>query len=92
MNIAIAKILDDLNLEYKKEFAIAYINEEDCKKHVKFYDFKILGTNILIEVNGDYWHANPKYYSKKDLVKMRGVEIPVTLIWQTDALKQEIAI
>lgn len=91
LNIAIAKILDDLNLEYKKEFAITYINEEDYKKHVKFYDFKILGTNILIEANGDYWHANPKYYSKKDLVKMRGVEIPVTLIWQTDALKQEIA-
>jgi G:T-mismatch repair DNA endonuclease (very short patch repair protein) len=27
------------------------------------YDFIIKGKRILIEVHGDYWHGNPKYYS-----------------------------
>jgi G:T-mismatch repair DNA endonuclease (very short patch repair protein) len=30
------------------------------------YDFRVKDTNILIEVQGDYWHANPKIYTKPD--------------------------
>ena len=26
------------------------------------YDFRITNTNIIIEVQGDYWHCNPKLY------------------------------
>ena len=26
------------------------------------YDFLIDGTNIIFEINGDFWHANPKLY------------------------------
>ena len=26
------------------------------------YDFRITNTNIIIEVQGDYWHCNPKIY------------------------------
>jgi G:T-mismatch repair DNA endonuclease (very short patch repair protein) len=28
-------------------------------------DFKVSGTNILIEANGDFWHANPSIYGKE---------------------------
>ena len=27
------------------------------------YDFGIKSLRILIEVNGDYWHGNPKFYN-----------------------------
>lgn len=27
------------------------------------FDFHITGTRILIEINGDYWHANPEIYT-----------------------------
>lgn len=28
----------------------------------KFYDFEIEGTNILLELDGDYYHTNPNVY------------------------------
>lgn len=31
------------------------------------YDF-ILGDHVLLEVNGDYWHANPKFYKADDIM------------------------
>ena len=30
----------------------------------KFYDFKVKGKNILIELDGDYWHGNPATLTK----------------------------
>lgn len=30
------------------------------------YDFLLLDLNVIIEVQGDYWHANPLYYSDTD--------------------------
>jgi G:T-mismatch repair DNA endonuclease (very short patch repair protein) len=31
------------------------------------YDFRIKKTNILVEVHGDYWHANPNIYNEAEL-------------------------
>ena len=31
-----------------------------------FYDIKLLYTNIIIEINGDFYHANPAYYKHND--------------------------
>jgi len=45
------KILDGLSIEYIEQF---YVQEIKA-----LYDFKIKGKNILIEVDGDYWHCNP---------------------------------
>ena len=38
-------------------------------------DFQIKDTNLIIEVQGDYWHCNPKIYSTgpKDLIQMQHV-------------------
>lgn len=46
-----AKLLDTLHIEYYQSFYV-----KDIKA---LYDFKIKGTNIIIEVDGDYWHCNP---------------------------------
>jgi hypothetical protein len=32
--------------------------------YYKEYDFYLLNKNILIEADGDFWHANPKYFSE----------------------------
>jgi G:T-mismatch repair DNA endonuclease (very short patch repair protein) len=37
-------------------------------KHYYRYDIYLLNTNKLIEVNGNYWHANPKIYLETDLI------------------------
>jgi very-short-patch-repair endonuclease len=28
------------------------------------YDYRIFNKKILIEIDGDYWHGNPKFYSE----------------------------
>lgn len=49
--------LDEMNVEYDAEYSFGRF----------FYDFHIKNTGLFIEVNGDYWHANPLIYPNKDL-------------------------
>lgn len=56
---SIRKLLDKYEIEYKKQYQIGdYI-----------VDFYIERINTVIEVQGDYWHCNPKVYEQgpKDL-------------------------
>jgi G:T-mismatch repair DNA endonuclease (very short patch repair protein) len=52
------EILNSLGIEYIDQF---YVREIKA-----LYDFKIKGKNILIEVDGDYWHCNPNIEKFKD--------------------------
>ncbi len=48
-------LINDLQLVEDKDFYPQYYVRE-----IKaLYDFKISGKNIMIEVDGDYWHCNP---------------------------------
>ena len=47
--------------DYEREFKIL------TAKRYYSYDFKI--NNLLIELNGTYWHCSPKRYKPNDLVK-----------------------
>lgn len=51
------------------------------------YDFRILETNILIEVNGDYWHANPSIYSPEDILSYPDKKITALEKWEEDKIK-----
>jgi len=57
----------------------------------KIYDAHIIGTNILVEINGDYWHANPMIYCSGDIISYPGGKILVDEIWQRDIHKKELA-
>ena len=37
----------------------------------KIFDFYIPSKNMIVEVDGDYWHANPIIYEQKDLNKIQ---------------------
>ena len=47
--------------------------ECECQKVIgnKIFDFYIPSKNLLIEVDGDYFHGNPLIYENKDLNKMQ---------------------
>ena len=47
-------------------------------------DYK-LNTKI-IEFNGDFWHANPRYYSEDEFIYTNGKHL-VKDIWETDAAR-----
>ena len=71
-----ASMLDVLNIEYRSQFFIK--NNTD----IFAYDFKLKNCNLLIEVDGDYWHGGP------------GVDVHVpflTEVTNKDTLKTEIA-
>lgn len=67
------------NLEYKFEaildlLEINYNHSHYFKEIKKIYDFYLPEYNILIEVDGDFWHCNPKNY-KKPLCKSQEVNL-----------------
>ncbi|MAG25534.1 hypothetical protein CMI47_08150 [Candidatus Pacearchaeota archaeon] len=47
--------LEDKDIDYKQWHYLSPNSKWE-------YDFWIVDTNILLEVNGDYWHCNPKVY------------------------------
>jgi len=50
------EILISLTIPFEHQFRVEGINHN--------FDFYILNTNILIEVDGDYYHGNPRKFSK----------------------------
>lgn len=53
IQLAINKVLDELNISYKREFALDFYS---CDNFLSDY-------NLIIEVMGDYWHGNPLKYN-----------------------------
>ena len=57
--------ISNILLEYKIKFESQYnIYYDDV--NYKTYDFYLEDFNLLIEADGDYWHANPKKYLIED--------------------------
>lgn len=80
-----SKISEALNL-----LSIPYTTQYPLKG--KLFDFRISNTNILIEVNGDYWHCNPNIYKKDDIINYPGIgKIIVNKIWEKDKVKKNKA-
>ncbi len=83
LNILFENILKDNNIEYQDEFVI--------KNGFSFYayDFKI--KNVLFELNGDFWHCNPKIYKPNDIVNYPQGNIKAKEKWESDKRKKEYA-
>lgn len=68
-----------LNNDIKYKYSFIYERRQ--------YDFLLLDYNIIIEVNGDYWHANPKFWdvnndslNKKQLYETQKMKIKDDII------------
>jgi len=77
----ISEVLNKLN--------ISYIHQYWIKR--RSYDFKILDTNILIEVNGDFWHGNPCIYNKDDIIYHPFKSVKAKDLWKKDKDKKILA-
>jgi G:T-mismatch repair DNA endonuclease (very short patch repair protein) len=53
------------------------------------FDF-LINDNFLIEVNGDYWHANPKLFKESDTFFFRD-GVTANEIWLKDHNKLKMA-
>lgn len=57
-----------------------------------WYDFYFPKYNLILEFNGDYWHANPRIYKSGTFINLNGVTKLVDDIWKRDSDKKEAAI
>lgn len=84
-------ILNKYNLDFEKEFAILKNNNAYGKGYYYFYDIKI--SNLLIELNGTYWHCDPRKYNSTDIVKFPNNDFKrVQDVWDKDKDKLNHAI
>jgi len=56
------KILKELKIPHQTKFRI--YDQNKINFWFREYDFLILNTNILIEVDGDYWHGNENIFEE----------------------------
>ncbi len=68
-------ILTELGIEFEIEYPINFINSW------KVYDFRILSKNILIEVDGDYWHGSDEMNENKNYMQLKNKRNDVVKNW-----------
>lgn len=85
--IKILNILSQSPFSFKPQFIIR-------KSRLNFYsyDFIIYDLNLLLEINGDYWHANPSKYKANDLIQYPGHQLLASEVWKKDTDKKNLAI
>ena len=75
----VEEYLIEKNINYKYNFILEKYQ----------FDFFLKDYNIIIEVQGDYWHANPKYYSDTD-INLRKLNRTQIYKIEQDILKKEL--
>ena len=86
--------LDKVNIEYTYQFKAESIG--------RYYDFYLPTIGVIIEINGGYWHSDPRLYEGKELTptqkKNKRVDklkkkwadehkIPIYYFWEDDINK-----
>ena len=70
------------NFEYE-----LYIEDENGIKRIIKVDYYLNGH--IIEFNGDFWHANPRYYAENDKLPRPGLKKSLAKdIWKRDAFRK----
>lgn len=62
------EILESIGIPYKFQFIIHF---GKTKKDRYVYDFILPDYNLIIEVHGDYWHANPEMFSTLNEIQQK---------------------
>lgn len=84
-------ILENKVIGYLNELNISIITQFKFDDYYHAYDILINDTNIIIEVNGDFWHGNPKIYKSDDYLNFPNYKVKVEDLWKKDKLNYEYA-
>ena len=63
LELKLHEILRSLNIKFTPHFKLV-----GCGKY-RYFDVWLDDLNILIEADGDFWHANPNFYDKNKLLE-----------------------
>lgn len=87
INERLNNLLTKYGFSFEREYVIR--RTDDVTKHFS-YDFFVAG-KLIIEMNGAFWHADPKRYKKNDLLNFPGRKVVAKDIWEKDRIKIELA-
>lgn len=75
-----------LHTKFKKQMLKNNINGFKSEEQILQYivDEVNYDTKTVIEIYGDYWHCNPKFYQANQIVKFPGRECTAKEIWDKD--------
>lgn len=76
----IINLLDLKNLGFKSECLVSKYFADELNEDRK----------IIIEINGDYVHANPKFYKEDDVIKLLNSRYTAKEKWDSDKNKKEV--
>lgn len=76
----IVNIFNNLNIPIETQFKFP--------KFFHKYDILLKNTNVIIEVQGDFWHANPNKYKENDIIHFPGNKSYLAKeLWKKDLQK-----
>lgn len=97
-----SKLEEDFARDFLDKLGVKYVYQFEAKDIGRYYDFYFPDHNLLLELDGDFWHGNPEKYEKEDLrkhqIRAQRVDeyknkwalmhgIPILRIWESDVRK-----
>lgn len=94
-----SKLEDDFAKDFLDKLKIKYTWQFEAKDIGRFFDYYLPDYNLIIEIDGGYYHSDPRLYEEKDLNKMQKRNkkvdeyknkwalmhgIPILRIWEKD--------
>jgi very-short-patch-repair endonuclease len=62
-----SKLEEDFAHNFLDKLGVKYTYQFEAKDIGRFFDFYLQDENLIIEVDGDFWHGNPEKYDKDEL-------------------------
>lgn len=84
----VKRVLDAAKVPYIQELRI---NFKERKEYRDFRAYDFAFGKVILELNGDYFHANPSIYKPTDVISIRHVLHTAQSIWNDDKVKRELA-
>jgi len=82
----VAELLKEAGFSYSQQFTIINEGKEDSRNRF-IYDFLLPDKKTIIEINGDFWHANPLMYRSSDIMPYPAGKIKAEEVWERDRRK-----
>lgn len=94
-----SKLEDDFAKIFLDKLKVKYTWQFEAKDIGRFFDYYLPDYNLIIEIDGGYYHSDPRLYEEKDLNKMQKRNkkvdeyknkwalmhgIPILRIWEKD--------
>lgn len=87
----VEKVLDELGVEYEYEVPNMFqkYNETLQREYNPIVDILVESRKVVIEVNGDKWHANPRMYKASDIIVRWDGNVTAKHIWDVDVARTQ---